>query len=39
MVYRDFRFIQGLPDEYENGDLIVIDDFMQKLIVKRFMKK
>lgn len=24
-------FLQGLPDEYENGDLIVIDDFMHAL--------
>lgn len=27
----DFRFIQGLPDEFESGDLIVIDDFMHSL--------
>lgn len=26
-----FRFIQGLPDEYGSGDLIVIDDFMHCL--------
>lgn len=27
----DFEFIQGLPDSYEKGDLIVIDDLMHRL--------
>lgn len=27
----DFRFVQGLPDDFENGQLIVIDDFMHSL--------
>lgn len=27
----EFEFIQGLPENYEDGDLIVIDDLMNKL--------
>lgn len=27
----NFTFIQGLPDKYESGDLIILDDFMHAL--------
>lgn len=29
--YREFHFVRGLPEKYEDGDLIILDDLMSSL--------